>query len=182
MRWFFAKEGWPTSTLSIFAPQDEEVRTRVIDALQVRLPLSLTAFTMLAAVTPLTDTLCPRRPSERAGLMPPLSWYMQHTEHSRVPQDWKTDKYQDLVGSGAVKPRPGVLRLMDEARASGIKLAVCSAATKSSVIFTLTSLLGKERFEELDCFLAGDDVDKKKPDPAIYTLAAGARPASLPTS
>ncbi|GIL50217.1 hypothetical protein Vafri_6325 [Volvox africanus] len=87
-------------------------------------------------------------------------------------QDWKTDKYQQMIGSGEVEPRPGVLRLMDEARAAGLKLAVCSAATKSSVVFTLKNLLGEGRFQGLDCFLAGDDVDKKKPDPKIYRVAA----------
>lgn len=44
---------------------------------------------------------------------------------------------------------------MDEARAAGLKVAVCSAATKSSVVFTLKSLLGEQRFNSLDCFLAG---------------------------
>ncbi|GLI63176.1 hypothetical protein VaNZ11_005945 [Volvox africanus] len=87
-------------------------------------------------------------------------------------QDWKTDKYQQMIGSGEVEPRPGVLRLMDEARAAGLKLSVCSAATKSSVVFTLKNLLGEGRFQGLDCFLAGDDVDKKKPDPKIYRVAA----------
>ena len=92
-------------------------------------------------------------------------------------QDWKTEQYQRFIGSGEVAPRAGVLRLMDEARAAGMKVAVCSAATKSSVEYTLTSLLGKQRFEGLDCFLAGDDVAQKKPDPTIYRLAAGARTA-----
>ncbi|CAI5527625.1 unnamed protein product, partial [Closterium sp. Naga37s-1] len=73
-----------------------------------------------------------------------------------TPQDWKTDKYQQMIGSGQVPVRPGVLELMDEARQRGLLVAVCSAATKSSVVFTLTSLLGKEWFERLDCFLAGD--------------------------
>lgn len=90
-----------------------------------------------------------------------------------VAQDWKSEKYTQLIGSGEVLPRPGVLRLMDEARAAGMFVAVCSAATKSSVIYTLTSLLGPERFQALDCFMAGDDVPRKKPDPIIYQLAAG---------
>ncbi|KAG2485807.1 hypothetical protein HYH03_015518 [Edaphochlamys debaryana] len=87
-------------------------------------------------------------------------------------QDWKTDKYQQMIGTGEAEPRPGVLRLMDEAREAGLKLAVCSAATKSSVEFTLKNVLGEGRFQGLDCFLAGDDVDKKKPDPTIYKIAA----------
>eukprot|EP00892_Ulva_mutabilis_P010538 jgi/Ulvmu1/7857/UM004_0088.1 len=87
-------------------------------------------------------------------------------------QDWKSEEYQRLIGSGDVPPRPGVLRLMDEARAAGYKVAVCSAATKESVIFTLNSLLGPDRFNSLDCFMAGDDVPRKKPDPIIYQLAS----------
>ncbi|KAH9305170.1 hypothetical protein KI387_009574, partial [Taxus chinensis] len=87
-------------------------------------------------------------------------------------QDWKTQKYKEIIRSGTVKPRPGVLQLMDEGRASGIKMGVCSAATKSSVVLCLENLLGLERFQQLDCFLAGDDVQNKKPDPSIYLEAA----------
>ncbi|KAL2906160.1 hypothetical protein RDABS01_004870 [Bienertia sinuspersici] len=102
-------------------------------------------------------------------------------------QDWKTERYQEIIKSGSVQPRPGVLRLMDEAKAAGKKLAVCSAATKSSVILTLESLIGLDRFNALDCFLAelkcndlaaviyrrrSDDVKEKKPDPSIYLAAA----------
>ncbi|KAJ8544034.1 hypothetical protein K7X08_025652 [Anisodus acutangulus] len=87
-------------------------------------------------------------------------------------QDWKTERYKQIIKSGTVKPRPGVLRLMDEAKASGKMLAVCSAATKSSVILCLENLIGLDRFHGLDCFLAGDDVKEKKPDPSIYITAA----------
>lgn len=86
-------------------------------------------------------------------------------------QDWKTERYQEIIKSGTVKPRPGVLRLMDEAKAAGKMLAVCSAATKSSVILCLENLIGIERFHGLNCFLAGDDVLEKKPDPSIYLAA-----------
>lgn len=77
-----------------------------------------------------------------------------------------------MIGSGDVPPRPGIVGLMDAARARGIKVAVCSAATKSSVVYCLDSLLGPERFGALDLFMAGDDVPRKKPDPIIYQLAA----------
>lgn len=89
-----------------------------------------------------------------------------------VVQDWKTERYKEVIKSGTVKPRPGVLRLMDDAKGAGIKLAVCSAATKSSVVLCLENLLGLERFHGLDCFLAGDDIKEKKPSPLIYLTAA----------
>ena len=77
-------------------------------------------------------------------------------------QDWKTNHYEELIKSGQVETRPGVLRLMDEARAAGLKVAVCSAATKSAAVTTVSSLLGEKRWNALDCFLAGNDVAKLK--------------------
>ena len=76
------------------------------------------------------------------------------------------------TGSGEVVARPGILALMDAARAANIPVAVCSAATKAAVIFVLENLLGNERFGSLDLFMAGDDVPVKKPDPTIYRIAA----------
>ncbi|KAJ4950564.1 hypothetical protein NE237_027396 [Protea cynaroides] len=86
-------------------------------------------------------------------------------------QDWKTERYKKIIKSGTVEPRPGVIRLMDEVKAAGLKLAVCSAATKGSVVLCLENLIGIDRFKGLDCFLAGDDVKEKKPDPSIYLTA-----------
>ena len=50
------------------------------------------------------------------------------------------------AASGEVPAREGVIRLMDEARADGLLVGVCSAATKSSAICVLKSLLGEDRF------------------------------------
>lgn len=96
-------------------------------------------------------------------------------------QEWKTAEFERLIKSGEVSPRPGVLRLMDEARAAGLKVGVCSAATKSACVTTVTAMLGPERLAGLDIFLAGDDVSSKKPDPEIYLTAAarlGVEPAA----
>lgn len=87
-------------------------------------------------------------------------------------QDFKSAEFRRLIASGEVPARPGVLRLMDEARAAGLKVAVCSAATRESCVFTVQNLLGEGRFKALDVFMAGDDVPRKKPDPLIYQLAA----------
>jgi HAD superfamily hydrolase (TIGR01509 family) len=87
-------------------------------------------------------------------------------------QAWKSKKYEAMIAGGEVPPRPGVLRLMDSAKESGLKVGVCSAATKSSVVAVLDALLGPARVGGLDVFLAGDDVKSKKPNPEIYETAA----------
>lgn len=83
----------------------------------------------------------------------------------------KTRIYTELIDSGAAAPRPGVLRLIDEAHARGVVTAICSAANKESVARTLPMLLGPDRLARFDLVLAGDDVAAKKPDPLIYTTA-----------
>ncbi|KAJ8446644.1 hypothetical protein Cgig2_002806 [Carnegiea gigantea] len=107
-----------------------------------------------------------------------------------TPPESEADRAK-LIDILQVQPRPGVLRLMDEAKAAGKKLAICSAATKSSVVLTLETYYldrltnmspQQDRFRSLDCFLAdsqapftsiaGDDVKEKKPDPSIYIAAA----------
>ena len=87
-------------------------------------------------------------------------------------QAWKSKKYESMISGGEVPPRPGVLELMDSAREAGLKVGVCSAATKSSVVAVLDALLGPARVAGLDVFLAGDDVSSKKPNPEIYETAA----------
>ena len=131
MRWWFGRDGWPTSSLAgqeAAPPADAAAQTLLIDTLQ----------------------------------------------------EWKTAEFERLIGSGEVAPRDGVLRLMDEARAAGLKVGVCSAATKSACVATVTAMLGPARLAGLDIFLAGDDVASKKPDPEIYLTAAtrlGVHPA-----
>lgn len=69
-----------------------------------------------------------------------------------------------------------MLRLIEEARSleAGLrpKLAICSASTKTSCLFVLDNLLGPSVLQHFDLILAGDDVQKRKPDPEIYRLAS----------
>mmetsp|Transcript_43382 Transcript_43382/g.169780 ORF Transcript_43382/g.169780 Transcript_43382/m.169780 type:complete len:286 (-) Transcript_43382:3320-4177(-) len=91
-------------------------------------------------------------------------------------QDRKTEIYQEYIAGGVASLRPGVARFMDDAIAARrdglLKLAICSAATKSSVWYVLNNLVGEERLSNFDVILAGDDVPKKKPDPTIYHVAS----------
>lgn len=85
----------------------------------------------------------------------------------------KTGSYMQIVESGQLPLRPGVARLVDEAIAAGVRLAVCSTSNERAVNAVVETLLGSQRKTRFDVILAGDVVSRKKPDPEIYNLALG---------
>jgi HAD superfamily hydrolase (TIGR01509 family) len=83
----------------------------------------------------------------------------------------KTDLFMRIIDSGELPLRTGVARIIDEAIEAGIKLAVCSTSNERSVNLVVGRLLGPQRQAKFDEILAGDIVQRKKPDPEIYNLA-----------
>jgi HAD superfamily hydrolase (TIGR01509 family) len=83
----------------------------------------------------------------------------------------KTDLFMEAVESGSMPLRPGVKRLVQEAIANGVKVAVCSTSNERAVTSIVKRLLGPEIFARMPVF-AGDAVRRKKPSPDIYLLAA----------
>ena len=82
----------------------------------------------------------------------------------------KTDIFSDMINQGVVPLRPGVLRVIDEAIAADVKLAVCSTSNVKAVTNLVNTLLGPERAAKFEIF-AGDMVAKKKPAPDVYNMA-----------
>lgn len=68
-------------------------------------------------------------------------------------------------------PLPGVVDALDEARRLGLKLAVASSSTRAWVVGHLSRLGLADRF---DCIRCSDDVERTKPDPALYLAALAA--------
>ena len=83
----------------------------------------------------------------------------------------KTDRFVAMIEAGRLPLRAGVARLVDEAMAAGVRLGVCSTSNERAVQGIVSVNLGPERAAAMPVF-AGDVVPKKKPDPAIYRLAA----------
>ncbi|PON85267.1 HAD hydrolase, subfamily IA [Trema orientale] len=83
----------------------------------------------------------------------------------------KTELFMALIEKKLLPLRPGVAKLIDQALAEGVKVAVCSTSNEKAVSAIVSFLLGPERAEKIQIF-AGDVVPRKKPDPAIYILAA----------
>lgn len=80
----------------------------------------------------------------------------------------KTGHYAGLVRSGAVTLRPGVQRLLDEARVAGLTLAIATTTTEANVHELLRATLGDGAPGWFAVIGAGDVVARKKPAPDIY--------------
>ncbi|WP_020178630.1 HAD-IA family hydrolase [Methylopila sp. M107] len=83
----------------------------------------------------------------------------------------KNRHYGAFVREGAVKLRPGVERLLHEARAAGLKLAIATTTSARNVEALLTATLGTDGPALFDAIAAGDEAAAKKPAPDIYLLA-----------
>lgn len=83
----------------------------------------------------------------------------------------KTDIFMKMVESGMMPLRPGVQRLIGEAMAKSVPVAVCSTSNERAVSTIVRVLLGPEVIAKMRVF-AGDVVKAKKPSPDIYNLAA----------
>jgi HAD superfamily hydrolase (TIGR01509 family) len=80
----------------------------------------------------------------------------------------KTEIFIELIESGQLPPRPGVKRLMHEATDAGLVVGVCTTSNERAARAVACSVL---QDISLDFVLAGDVVNRKKPDPEIYNLA-----------
>jgi HAD superfamily hydrolase (TIGR01509 family) len=80
----------------------------------------------------------------------------------------KTVHYVELVESGALPLRPGVMPLIAEARAAGLRLAIATTTTPENVAVLLRASMAPEAASWFEVIGAGDIVPAKKPAPDIY--------------
>jgi HAD superfamily hydrolase (TIGR01509 family) len=83
----------------------------------------------------------------------------------------KTRHYTALLSTGAIPLRPGVERLINEARQRGFRMAIATTTTPANVTALLTHTLGAESIDWFEVIAAGDIVPAKKPAPDIYDYA-----------
>lgn len=85
----------------------------------------------------------------------------------------KTEIYGDIVAGGAIPLRPGVARLLAEARGRGLRLAIATTTSPENVDALLRAALGADAARLFDFVGAGDVVRAKKPAPDIYAWVLG---------
>lgn len=83
----------------------------------------------------------------------------------------KTRHYTELLSTGAIPLRPGIERLINEARQRGFRLAITTTTTPENVTALLTHTLGVDSISWFEVIAAGDIVPAKKPAPDIYDYA-----------
>ena len=80
----------------------------------------------------------------------------------------KTAHYVAAVRSGAIALRPGVRRLLHEARDAGLRLAIATTTSPENVEALVLATLGPGGPGLFEVIGAGDVVPRKKPAPDIY--------------
>lgn len=83
----------------------------------------------------------------------------------------KTRHYTQLLAEGAIPLRPGVRRLLESARETGMRLAIATTTTPANVTALLQHALAPDSLSWFEVIAAGDIVPAKKPAPDIYFYA-----------
>ncbi|MCU0933227.1 MAG: HAD family hydrolase [Thiobacillaceae bacterium] len=83
----------------------------------------------------------------------------------------KTRHYTRMLAEGGIPLRPGVRRLLTQARAAGLTLAVATTTTPDNVTALLRHSLAEDGPDWFAVIAAGDIVPAKKPAPDIYLWA-----------
>ncbi len=80
----------------------------------------------------------------------------------------KTRHFISIAETGALSPRPGIERLLHEARQKGLTLAIASSSDETNVRTLLRHAFAENIESWFQYIGAGDTATRKKPDPEIY--------------
>jgi HAD superfamily hydrolase (TIGR01509 family) len=83
----------------------------------------------------------------------------------------KTRIYVQMLARGDVPLRPGVERLLREARAQGLRLAIATTTTPENVYSLLEHSFSTDATDWFDLIAAADAAPVKKPAPDVYHYA-----------
>lgn len=83
----------------------------------------------------------------------------------------KSAIYRDKLCNGHIGLRPGVLRLLENARASGVHCAIATSTSTFNVETLMHHALDRSLAEYFEAVVTSDIVVDKKPSPAVYQFA-----------
>lgn len=97
-----------------------------------------------------------------------FTWPNNASEYFRELHQLKTAHYAQMVVAGNVPLRPGVRRLIAEARGCGIRLAIATSSRRSNLNALLDNNLDPNWVQWFDVIASCDEIEEKKPSPAVY--------------
>jgi len=128
-----------------------------------------------------------RRLLKQPGGRERLKFYLQHYQPDLGPEAeeaqqnldaWvakvhalKSHYFKRYMRRGRVPLRPGIARLMREARQTGVRLAIVTNASLKTLKPVLRYSMGPELAAEVEVIASGEEVPNKKPAPDLYRLA-----------
>jgi len=83
----------------------------------------------------------------------------------------KNTLYAGLVQDGRIPLRPGVLDLLEQCRTRGVALGIATTTSRANVATLLGAQFGRDWADRFSAIVCGEDVERKKPDPAVYVEA-----------
>lgn len=83
----------------------------------------------------------------------------------------KSRHFQRLLKQGKVPLRPGIARLMREADAAGIRIAIVTNASRATLEPVLKHSLGEALRSHVELVVCSEEVARKKPAPDLYQYA-----------
>lgn len=97
-----------------------------------------------------------------------FSWPRNPSEFFLEIHRVKTAHYARMIVEGKVALRPGVRRLLEEARHDGVTLAIATSSRRSNVDALLSHNIGAGWAAWFGVIATCDLVEEKKPSPAVY--------------
>ena len=89
---------------------------------------------------------------------------LQKTEYARQKNDWYIESLKDLNDDIVL---PGVKEFLKSTKDKNIKMAIGSASKNARIILTKTTI-----YDMFDSIKDDNDVEKSKPNPEVFLLAA----------
>lgn len=116
-----------------------------------------------------------------AGGRERLTHWFRQTDPARLERggpDWitemhrrKTERFQALLAAGDLPLRPGIARLLAEARAAGLATAIATTTHRGNLDALLDGTLGPGAMAQFAAICTAGDVAHKKPAPDLYLCA-----------
>jgi len=79
--------------------------------------------------------------------------------------------YAELVRSGGIPLREGVVELMQQCHARGVRMGIATTTSRINVDALMRQHLGERWADGFAVLVCGEDVQRKKPDPEVYVRA-----------